>query len=86
VSGTFLAWSDTDFLEFPGDAAYPRIRYGNTHNKTDGGDLNASDDTVDMLQTMLAARGHVGVSGRADDVKSGELDFIDFMETHNLTP
>jgi CheY-like chemotaxis protein len=44
--------------------------------------FNASDDTVEMLQTMLAARGHVGVSGRADDVKSGELDFIDFMETH----
>jgi CheY-like chemotaxis protein len=44
--------------------------------------FNASDDTVEMLKSVLGSRGHVGIDGRADDVKSGRLDFIDFMKTH----
>ena len=41
--------------------------------------FNSSDDTVDMLSVLLTLRGYRAISGRADDVKSGELNFIDFL-------
>jgi len=44
--------------------------------------FNASDDTVEMLTVVLSNRGYRAVSGHADDVKSGELDFIAFLRTH----
>jgi DNA-binding response OmpR family regulator len=44
--------------------------------------FNASDDTVEMLKVLLSERGYRAVSGRVDDVKSGELDFIAYLETH----
>ena len=45
--------------------------------------FNASDDTVEMLKTLLSESGYRAVSGEVDEVKSGKLDFIAFMETHN---
>lgn len=41
--------------------------------------FNASDDTVDMLTVLLSNRGYRAVFGHADQVKSGELDFIAFL-------
>ena len=38
--------------------------------------FNASDDTVEMLTTLLSLRGYVAVAGHVDDVKSGVLNFI----------
>jgi CheY-like chemotaxis protein len=45
--------------------------------------FNASDDTVEMLQLMLSVRGYRALGGHVDDVKSGALDFIDFLTTHS---
>jgi CheY-like chemotaxis protein len=44
--------------------------------------FNASEDTVEMLTTLLVDRGYRAVDGRVDDVKSGKFDFIEFMETN----
>jgi len=44
--------------------------------------FNASDDTVEMLQLMLSVRGYRALGGHVDDVKSGELDFVEFVTTH----
>jgi two-component SAPR family response regulator len=44
--------------------------------------FNASDDTVEMLKVLLSARGYVALSGEVDKVKSGEIDFIAFLEAH----
>jgi response regulator RpfG family c-di-GMP phosphodiesterase len=44
--------------------------------------FNASDDTVEMLKVLLSNRGYRVVSGHADEVKSGELDFIAYLKTH----
>jgi CheY-like chemotaxis protein len=44
--------------------------------------FNASEDTIEMLQLMLSSRGYRTLGGHVDDVKSGELDFIDFLTTH----
>jgi DNA-binding response OmpR family regulator len=46
------------------------------------GVFNASEDTVDMLIQELTHRGHHGVGGAVDDVKSGQSDLIAFLETH----
>jgi CheY-like chemotaxis protein len=45
--------------------------------------FNASADTVEMLMHMLSLRGHRVIAGSVDEVKSGELDLIDFVETHH---
>src|SRR5215213_3021736 len=44
--------------------------------------FNASADTIAMLAELLSERGHRAVSGAVDGVKSGEFDFIEFLETH----
>ena len=44
--------------------------------------FNASDDTVEMLKALLSSRGYVAISGEVDKVKSGEIDFIAFLEAH----
>jgi DNA-binding NarL/FixJ family response regulator len=44
--------------------------------------FDASEDTVEMLKTLLSFRGYRAVAGHADDVKSGETDFIAFLEEH----
>ena len=45
--------------------------------------FNGSDDTVDLLKCFLGNHGYVTIAGRADDVKSGVLDFVAFLATHN---
>jgi CheY-like chemotaxis protein len=44
--------------------------------------FNASDDTVEMIKVLLSERGYRAISGEVDHVKSGELNFVQFMETH----
>ena len=44
--------------------------------------FNASDDTVEMLKVLLSGRGFVAISGEVDKIKSGEIDFIEFLDTH----
>jgi FixJ family two-component response regulator len=44
--------------------------------------FNASDDTVAMLAAMLSTHGYRAVTEHADHVKSGELNFIEFLKTH----
>jgi DNA-binding NtrC family response regulator len=53
----------------------------NTSNQTVAV-FNASDDTVEMLTTFLSNQGYRAVDGKADAVKSGEIDFIAFLHTH----
>jgi DNA-binding response OmpR family regulator len=45
--------------------------------------FNASDDTMELLTTLLTERGYRALRGQADAVKSGVVDFVAFMETHN---
>lgn len=44
--------------------------------------FNSNRDTVEMLKCVLVHRGHMAVDGHVDDVKSGKLDFIEFMAAH----
>jgi DNA-binding response OmpR family regulator len=44
--------------------------------------FNASQNLVEMLKGLLVEHGYYGLDGRAEDVKSGVFDFIDFLETH----
>jgi DNA-binding response OmpR family regulator len=44
--------------------------------------FNASDDTVEMLTTLLSHQGYRAVAGHADHVKSGELNFVAFLREH----
>jgi len=44
--------------------------------------FNASGDTVQMLRTVLEAQGMHTVSGHIGELKTGELDFISFIEHH----
>jgi CheY-like chemotaxis protein len=44
--------------------------------------FNASDDTVEMLKALLTLRGYRALDGKVDDVKSGRLDFVAFLEQH----
>lgn len=46
--------------------------------------FNASDDTVEMLMAMLSQRGFRALDGKVDSVKSGEVDFIRFLEEHQV--
>ena len=41
--------------------------------------FNASDDTVEMLKALLTLRGYRAVDGKVDDVKSGRVDFVAFL-------
>jgi len=45
--------------------------------------FNASDDTVEMLKALLTLRGYRAVDGKVDDVKSGRLDFVAFLDQFN---
>lgn len=44
--------------------------------------FNSSSDTVDLLRTFLEQQGFQTVVGHIPEVKSGELDFIAFIEHH----
>jgi DNA-binding NarL/FixJ family response regulator len=44
--------------------------------------FNSSNDTVELLRTVLEAEGLHTVVGHIPDVKSGELDLVAFIEHH----
>src|ERR1700682_5373406 len=44
--------------------------------------FNSSNDTVALLQAVLEQEGFRVVVGHIPDVKSGELDFVAFIELH----
>jgi len=44
--------------------------------------FNSSNDTVDLLRTVLESEGFHTVVGHIPDVKSGELDLVGFIEHH----
>jgi DNA-binding response OmpR family regulator len=44
--------------------------------------FNASHDIVELLKVLFSEHGWRAISGHADDVKSGALDFMAFLETH----
>jgi CheY-like chemotaxis protein len=44
--------------------------------------FNSSNDTVELLQAVLEQDGFQTVVGHITDVKSGELDFVAFIELH----
>ena len=44
--------------------------------------FNASSDTVDMLRTALEEQGFQTVIGHIPEVKSGQLDLIEFIRDH----
>ena len=44
--------------------------------------FNSSDDTVELLQAVLEQEGFRTVVGSIVDVKTGELDFVAFIEHH----
>jgi CheY-like chemotaxis protein len=44
--------------------------------------FNSSDDTVEMLRTVLEKQGLHTVAGKIPDLKRGELDFISFVQHH----
>ena len=43
--------------------------------------FNASDDTIEMLKVLLSEAGYRAIDGEVDRVKSGETDFVAFLET-----
>jgi len=43
--------------------------------------FNASDDTVEMLVSLLTMRGYRALAGKADEVKSGVFDLFEFVTT-----
>lgn len=44
--------------------------------------FNSSNDTVEMLRTMLEMQGFNAIAGHIPELKNGELDFISFIEHH----
>ncbi|HKW92544.1 MAG TPA: hypothetical protein VJX92_11630 [Methylomirabilota bacterium] len=44
--------------------------------------FNSSNDTVEMLRTILEAQGFHTIAGHISELKKGELDFISFIEHH----
>ena len=44
--------------------------------------FNSSSDTVDLLRTALEGQGFQTVIGHIPEVKSGQLDLIEFIESH----
>ena len=46
--------------------------------------INSSQDTVDMLREVLQQQGFTSiVTAHIDEIKSGKLDFVEFVGTHN---
>lgn len=45
--------------------------------------LNSSQDTIDVLKIALETAGYAVASTHLTSVKSGEVDFLDFVETHS---
>jgi DNA-binding response OmpR family regulator len=47
--------------------------------------INSSQDTVEMLRTLLEREGWQTVEGHADEIKRGRIDFLSYLETHDPT-
>src|SRR5206468_6340133 len=45
--------------------------------------FNSSNDTVDLLRTVLEQEGFQTVVGHIPEIKQGGLDFISFIERHD---
>jgi CheY-like chemotaxis protein len=45
--------------------------------------FNTSDDTVDALRLVFEQHGFATVSAHIDDIKRGEVDFVDFVTAHD---
>ena len=47
--------------------------------------FNSSNDTVDLLRTVLEQEGFQTVAGHIPEIKQGAVDFISFIEHHAPT-
>jgi DNA-binding response OmpR family regulator len=45
--------------------------------------INSSEDTVEMLRTLLEREGWETVQAHVDDIKRGRTDFLKYLETHD---
>ena len=45
--------------------------------------VNSSEDTVEMLRTLLEREGWETVQGHVDEFKRGRVDFLNFLEVHD---
>lgn len=45
--------------------------------------INSSEDTVEMLRTLLEREGWETVQGHVDDIKRGRTDFLKYLDTHD---
>ena len=45
--------------------------------------LNTSEDTVEALRLMFEQHGFETVSTHIDQIKRGEIDFVDFVKAHD---
>jgi DNA-binding response OmpR family regulator len=45
--------------------------------------VNSSEDTVEMLRTLLEQEGWETVQAHVDDIKRGRTDFLKYLETHD---
>jgi DNA-binding response OmpR family regulator len=45
--------------------------------------INSSEDTVEMLRTLLEREGWETVEAHVDDIKRGRTDFLKLLETHD---
>lgn len=45
--------------------------------------INSSEDTVEMLRTLLEQDGWQAVDAHVDDIKRGRTDFLKFLEVHD---
>jgi hypothetical protein len=45
--------------------------------------FNSSEDTVEALRLAFQHRGHEAVSAHIDEIKRGQVDFLDFLKTHD---
>jgi DNA-binding NtrC family response regulator len=45
--------------------------------------INSSEDTVEMLRTLLEREGWETVQAHIDDIKRGRTDFLKYLETHD---
>jgi DNA-binding response OmpR family regulator len=45
--------------------------------------INSSEDTVEMLRTLLEREGWETVQAHVDDIKRGRTDFLKYLEVHD---
>jgi DNA-binding response OmpR family regulator len=45
--------------------------------------FNSSEDTVEALRLAFEHQGHETVSAHIDQIKRGQVDFLDFIKTHD---